>query len=70
MMHQTFWKCKEVGHLYDKYCEAEGRMFDELHVVMMMDTGKSDLHSHMEKLNMRIAPIQRLAAAPFNSSTS
>jgi hypothetical protein len=40
-----------VEELYEKYEEAESVMLDELHQILIMDTGRAHIGDVIEKMN-------------------
>jgi hypothetical protein len=40
-----------VEELHEKYEEAESLMLDELHQILIMDTGRADLADVVERMN-------------------
>jgi len=41
--------------MFEKFEEAESAMFEELHQILLIDTGKADVAAQIEKMNLNIA---------------
>lgn len=51
MLRTTFHTVQFVEELHVKYEEAESQMLDELHRILIMDTGRADLAQVIERMN-------------------
>ena len=49
-----------VEELHEKYEEAESLMLDELHQILIMDTGRADLADVVERMNFQVASAQKI----------
>lgn len=55
ILRSTFHNVSYVEELHEKYEEAESLMLDELHQILIMDTGRADLSDVIERMNFQVA---------------
>ena len=51
IFRSVFHNVRYVEELHEKYEEAESLMLDELHQILIMDTGRADLAEVIEHMN-------------------
>jgi hypothetical protein len=60
IFRSTFHGATLVEELHEKYEEAESLMLDELHHILIMDTGRADIADIIEKMNYQVAVAQKV----------
>ena len=56
----AFYDLKSLDDLFDRYERAESAKFEELHQILFLDSGKADIVSAIEKMNLHVAGQQML----------
>lgn len=64
-MRATLEDCDSAASLHERYAQAEGSMFQELHQILLLDTGTACIRERIERMNAKFAPLQRLTGPPL-----
>ena len=54
-MRPVLYKATDFYEAFNLFEETESDMFNELHQILLMDTGRVDIADTIEKMNLNIA---------------
>ena len=60
LFKSTFFMCDDVGLLYDRYENADRKIFERLHETIFRDKGRANLLGEIEDMNLEVAERQDL----------
>lgn len=70
LMHSILSRQTSLPELYLKFQDVECTMFQELHQIVFLDRGKTDIAEIINRMNQDVAKVQKIALAHDHSQPS
>ena len=64
VLRPVLYKATDFYEAFNLFEETESDQFNELHQILLMDTGRVDIANTIEKMNLNIAKAQKIGKGP------